>query len=114
MEIFGPIAAATTFRTPDEAVSLASNTRYGLAASIWSENINVALGLAPRRQAWSGSNCTNMLDAGAGLAATAKVASVAKVRAKGLYEYLAAGWEKEPAGRRSPLEAFCAICIAER
>ncbi|HHV67941.1 MAG TPA: aldehyde dehydrogenase family protein, partial [Ochrobactrum intermedium] len=61
VEIFGPIAAATTFRTPDEAVSLANNTRYGLAASIWSENINVALDLAARVKAgvvWI--NCTNM------------------------------------------------------
>ena len=32
-----------TFRTPDEAVALANNTRYGLAASVWSENINLAL-----------------------------------------------------------------------
>src|SRR5690606_17992828 len=67
VEIFGPIAAATTFRTPDEAVSLANNTRYGLAASIWSENINIALDLAARVKAgvvWI--NCTNMLDAGAG------------------------------------------------
>ncbi|MCK4207713.1 aldehyde dehydrogenase family protein, partial [Brucella pituitosa] len=51
VEIFGPIAAATTFRTPDEAVSLANNTRYGLAASIWSENISVALDLAARVKA---------------------------------------------------------------
>ncbi|MBC7141464.1 MAG: aldehyde dehydrogenase family protein, partial [Rhodobacteraceae bacterium] len=43
VEIFGPVATLTTFRTPDEAVELANNTRYGLAASIWSENINLAL-----------------------------------------------------------------------
>ena len=42
-EIFGPVLVATTFRTPDEAVALANNTRYGLAASVWTENVNRAL-----------------------------------------------------------------------
>ena len=37
-----------TFRTPDEAVMLANNSRYGLAASIWSENINVAIEMAAK------------------------------------------------------------------
>ncbi len=45
-EIFGPVLVAMTFRTPREAVELANNTVYGLAASIWSENINVALDVA--------------------------------------------------------------------
>src|SRR5580700_10104308 len=35
-EIFGPVLAAMTFRTPREAVELANNTVYGLAASVWS------------------------------------------------------------------------------
>ena len=47
-EIFGPVLVGTTFRTPAEAVALANNTRYGLAASIWTENINLALDLAPK------------------------------------------------------------------
>ena len=66
-EIFGPVLAATTFRTPDEAAKLANDTRYGLAGSIWSENINLCLGLAPKLKAgviWI--NGTNMFDAGAG------------------------------------------------
>src|SRR5712664_857067 len=42
-EIFGPVLAAMTFRTPREAVELANNTVYGLAASVWSESVNVAL-----------------------------------------------------------------------
>src|ERR1700690_917924 len=45
-EIFGPVLAAMTFRTPREAVELANNTVYGLAASVWSESINVALQVA--------------------------------------------------------------------
>ncbi len=42
-EIFGPVLVTMTFRTPDEAVVLANNTRYGLAASVWSETIGLAL-----------------------------------------------------------------------
>jgi len=38
---FWPVLAAMTFRTPREAVELANNTVYGLAASVWSESINV-------------------------------------------------------------------------
>jgi len=51
VEIFGPVLAAMTFRTPDEAVKLANNTRYGLAASIWSEDINLALDIATQIKA---------------------------------------------------------------
>ena len=66
-EIFGPVLVATTFRTPSEAVEIANNTRYGLAASVWSENINLALDVAPKLVAgivWV--NGTNMMDAAAG------------------------------------------------
>ncbi|MGB7240920.1 MAG: aldehyde dehydrogenase family protein, partial [Sulfitobacter sp.] len=66
-EIFGPVLVSTTFRTPDEAVQLANNTRFGLAATVWSENINLALDIAPKLAAgivWI--NGTNMMDAAAG------------------------------------------------
>ena len=66
-EIFGPVLVSTTFRTPSEAVALANNTRYGLAATVWSENINLALDIAPKLAAgivWI--NGTNMMDAAAG------------------------------------------------
>ncbi|MEM6938841.1 MAG: aldehyde dehydrogenase family protein [Pseudomonadota bacterium] len=66
-EIFGPVLVSTTFRTPKEAIELANNTRYGLAASVWSENINLALDIAPNLAAgivWV--NGTNMMDAAAG------------------------------------------------
>ena len=66
-EIFGPVLVSTTFRTPAEAVSIANNTRYGLAATVWSENINLALDVAPKLAAgivWI--NGTNMMDAAAG------------------------------------------------
>ncbi|WP_299414351.1 aldehyde dehydrogenase family protein [uncultured Sulfitobacter sp.] len=66
-EIFGPVLVSTTFRTPAEAVSIANNTRYGLAATIWSENVNLALDIAPKLATgivWI--NGTNMMDAAAG------------------------------------------------
>ena len=65
-EIFGPVLVSTTFRTPAEAVMLANDTRYGLAASVWSESVNLALDVAPKLAAgvvWI--NGTNMLDAAA-------------------------------------------------
>ena len=65
-EIFGPVLVSATFRTPSEAVEMANNTRYGLAASVWSENINVALDVAPKLAAgvvWI--NGSNMFDAAA-------------------------------------------------
>jgi len=66
-EIFGPVLVATTFRTPAEAVGLANDTRYGLAASVWSENLSLALDVAPKLAAgvvWV--NATNLFDAAAG------------------------------------------------
>ncbi|WP_090060750.1 aldehyde dehydrogenase family protein [Celeribacter neptunius] len=66
-EIFGPVLVSTTFRTPAEAVQLANDTRYGLAASVWSENVNLALDIAPKLVAgvvWV--NGSNMFDAAAG------------------------------------------------
>jgi aldehyde dehydrogenase (NAD+) len=66
-EIFGPVLVSTTFRTPAEAVALANNCRYGLAATVWSENINLALDVAPKLASgivWI--NGTNLMDAAAG------------------------------------------------
>ncbi len=65
-EIFGPVVTLTPFRTPDDAVALANNTRYGLAASVWSESVNLALECATRVRAgvvWI--NGANLFDAGA-------------------------------------------------
>ena len=70
VEIFGPVLTTMTFRTPSEAVSIANNTPYGLAASIWSENINLALDIAPKVKAgviWI--NSTNLFDAACGFGA---------------------------------------------
>ncbi|MCX8279825.1 aldehyde dehydrogenase family protein [Phyllobacterium sp. 0TCS1.6C] len=95
VEIFGPVATTTTFRTPDEAIALANNTRYGLAASVWSENINLALDMAARVKAgvvWI--NSTNLLDAGAGFGGYRESGFGREGGKEGLYEYLVADWEK--------------------
>ena len=66
-EIFGPVLVSTTFRTQTEAIEIANNTKYGLAATIWTENINLALDIAPKLMAgvvWV--NATNLFDAAAG------------------------------------------------
>ena len=65
-EIFGPVATTLTFRTPDEAVTLANDSRYGLSASIWSENVTRVIDIAAKVKAgvvWI--NATNLFDAGA-------------------------------------------------
>ncbi|MEP9399726.1 aldehyde dehydrogenase family protein [Mesorhizobium sp. KR2-14] len=89
VEIFGPVLVAMTFRTPDEAVALANNTRFGLAASIWSENINRSLDIAARVKAgvvWI--NATNLFDAAAGFGGYRESGFGREGGREGLYEYL--------------------------
>jgi aldehyde dehydrogenase (NAD+) len=88
-EIFGPVLVAMTFRTPDEAVMLANNTRYGLAASVWSETIGLALDIAPKLQAgvvWV--NATNLFDACVGFGGYRESGFGREGGREGLYEYL--------------------------
>lgn len=95
IEIFGPVAVSLTFRTPAEAVALANNTRYGLAASIWTENINLALDVAAKVKAgvvWI--NSTNLFDAGAGFGGYKESGFGREGGREGMYEYLAADWER--------------------
>ena len=95
VEIFGPVIAQMTFRTPAEAVELANNTRYGLAASVWTENINLALDVAPKIKAgvvWV--NCTNQFDAAAGFGGYRESGFGREGGKEGLFEYVVASWEK--------------------
>jgi aldehyde dehydrogenase (NAD+) len=92
-EIFGPVIGAMTFRTADEAAALANHTRYGLAASIWSENLNVALEAAARMKAgvvWI--NSTNVFDAAAGFGGYKESGFGREGGREGMYEYLKAEW----------------------
>jgi aldehyde dehydrogenase (NAD+) len=95
VEIFGPVLVAMTFRTPAEAVELANNTPYGLAASIWTENVNLALDIAPKIKAgvvWV--NCTNVFDAASGFGGYRESGFGREGGAEGMYEYLRPNWEQ--------------------
>jgi aldehyde dehydrogenase (NAD+) len=88
-EIFGPVVVLMTFRTHEEAVELANDTRYGLAASIWSENINLALDVAPKIKAgtvWI--NCTNAFDAASGFGGYRESGYGREGGREGMWEYL--------------------------
>ena len=106
-EIFGPVLVAMSFRTPAEAVKLANNTRYGLAASLWTENINLALDIAPKIKAgtiWI--NCTNVFDAASGFGGYRESGFGREGGIEGLYEYVKPVIEdefsdKKPFARRS-------------
>ncbi|MSO71779.1 MAG: aldehyde dehydrogenase family protein [Alphaproteobacteria bacterium] len=94
-EIFGPVLVAMSFRTPAEAVALANNTRYGLAASVWSESLSLALDIAPKLKAgvvWI--NSTNMFDAAAGFGGYRESGFGREGGREGLYEYLRPAWER--------------------
>jgi succinate-semialdehyde dehydrogenase/glutarate-semialdehyde dehydrogenase len=47
-EIFGPVSAVTTFSTDEEAISLANDTSYGLAAYVYSQNLSRAMQVSER------------------------------------------------------------------
>ncbi|UGY01233.1 aldehyde dehydrogenase family protein [Bradyrhizobium quebecense] len=105
-EIFGPVLVAMTFRTPDEAVMLANNTRYGLAASVWSETIGLALDIAPKLLAgvvWV--NATNLFDASVGFGGYRESGFGREGGREGMYEYLKPkAWSGRKArAKRSPL-----------
>jgi len=108
-EIFGPVLAAMTFRTPSEAVELANNTVYGLAACVWSESINVALHVSAQLKAgvvWV--NCTNLFDASCGFGGYRESGYGREGGKEGLLEYLEPVWFKSapalPAATPAPAE----------
>jgi len=109
-EIFGPVLATMTFRTPAEAVELANNTVYGLAACVWSESINVALHVAAQIKAgvvWV--NCTNLFDASCGFGGYRESGYGREGGREGLLEYIEPAWFKRapklPAEKQAPPEA---------
>ncbi len=96
-EIFGPVLVSLTFRTPAEAIALANNTRYGLAASVWSDNINLALDVASKIKAGSvWVNCTNLFDGASGFGGYRESGFGREGGEEGLFEYLRPGWMARP------------------
>ena len=88
-EIFGPVLTAMSFRTLKEGVELANNTRYGLAATVWSENINRALEVAGQLKAgvvWI--NTTNQFDAACGFGGYRESGFGREGGLEGMFEYL--------------------------
>ncbi len=111
VEIFGPVLVAMSFRTPEESVALANNTPFGLAASVWTENINLALDIAPRIKAgvvWV--NATNLFDAAAGFGGYRESGFGREGGREGMFEYCR--WKGAPptdavrgVARRRPVTA---------
>jgi len=94
-EIFGPVLVSLTFRTPADAVALANNTRFGLAASVWSENVNLALDIAAKLRGgvvWV--NATNLFDAAAGFGGCRESGFGREGGREGLFEYLRPDYAK--------------------
>lgn len=88
-EIFGPVLVASSFRTPGEAVQLANNTVYGLAACVWSESISLALDVAPQIKAgvvWI--NTANQFDAACGFGGYKESGFGREGGKEGMVEYL--------------------------
>src|SRR5258708_11940963 len=92
-----------TFRTPREAVELANNTVYGLAASVWSESINVALHVSAQLKAgvvWV--NSTNLFDVACGFGGYRESGYGREGGREGLLEYLEPAWfRKAPALKKN-------------
>jgi aldehyde dehydrogenase (NAD+) len=95
-EIFGPVLAAMSFRTPGEAVQLANNSRYGLAASIWSQNLDTAFDTARRVKSgvvWI--NSTNLFDGAVGFGGYKESGFGREGGREGMHEYLVPAWLKK-------------------
>ncbi len=108
-EIFGPVLVTMSFRTLSEAVELANNTTYGLAASVWSESINVALDVASRLKAgvvWV--NGTNFFDAACGFGGYRESGFGREGGREGMYEYLVPTWLQN-----APMLSSVTVGVAE-
>ncbi len=106
-EVFGPVLAATSFRTLQEAVELANNSRYGLAATLYTENINRALELAVKLKAgvvWI--NTTNQLDAACGFGGIRESGFGREGGLEGMLDYMRErdGWQPGPQESSGPGE----------
>jgi len=96
-EIFGPVLVVLPFRTAKEAINLGNNSNYGLAASVWSENLPTALEVAISIKAgalWV--NCHNIFDAAAGFGGYRESGFGRDGGKEGLFEYVRPSWDCRP------------------
>src|SRR3546814_20864491 len=78
-EIFGPVLSTLTFTDEDEAIRIANDTIYGLAAAVWTPDINKALQAA--RSLRAGSVWVNCFDGG-DITTSSEARRVGQVRAR--------------------------------
>ncbi len=112
VEIFGPVLVAMSFRTPAEAIALANNTTYGLAASVWTENVNLALDMARKIKAgtvWI--NATNLFDAASGFGGYRESGYGREGGREGMYEYLREPHAPKPVALRPASRAATAPLV---
>jgi aldehyde dehydrogenase (NAD+) len=86
-----------TFRGPEEAIKLANNTYYGLGASVWTENISLALECAVSIKAgtvWV--NAHNLFDGAAGFGGYRESGFGRDGGREGLFEYVKPSWQTRP------------------
>ena len=101
-EVFGPVLTAMSFRTPAEAIELANNTVFGLAACVWSESISLALDVAPKLKAgvvWI--NTANQFDSACGFGGYRESGFGREGGSEGLHEYLVSKQEDARPARPS-------------
>ncbi|XP_033629701.1 aldehyde dehydrogenase family 16 member A1-like [Asterias rubens] len=102
-EIFGPVVVILPFRTAKEAVALGNNSNYGLAASVWTENVSLGLEVALSMKAGSvWVNGHNMFDAASGFGGYRQSGYGRDGGKEGLYEYVMPTWAEK--ARPTPAE----------
>ncbi|XP_048688417.1 aldehyde dehydrogenase family 16 member A1 isoform X2 [Caretta caretta] len=102
-EILGPVLVVLPFRTAKEAVALGNHRPSGLAASVWTENLPLAMEVAQSLQVgtvWI--NGQNFFDAAAGVGGTKESGNGRDGGKEGLYEYVRPSWQSRP--RPGPTE----------
>jgi aldehyde dehydrogenase (NAD+)/betaine-aldehyde dehydrogenase len=89
-EVFGPVVAASTFSSVEEALSIANGTEYGLISAVWTKSLDIAHTMAEEIQA--GQVYVNTYGAGGGV------------------EYTFGGFKKSGYGREKGFEALGEFC----
>ncbi|XP_076445387.1 aldehyde dehydrogenase family 16 member A1-like [Babylonia areolata] len=98
-DIPGPVVNLLPFRTAKEAMAMANNSAFAMAASVWTENVSLALEVCGGLQAgtvWVNSH--NMVDAAAGSGGAKQSGSGRVGSRRGLLEYMQPSWTERTSG----------------